>query len=35
MSTPETCAVAAVPAHLESLRIAKILDHHLARKAIV
>src|SRR5436305_6415397 len=35
MSTPETHAVVAVPAHLESLRIAKILDHHLARKAIV
>jgi DNA invertase Pin-like site-specific DNA recombinase len=35
MSTPEPHAVAVVPAHLQSLRIAKILDHHLARKAIV
>ncbi len=35
MTTPETRAVAVIPAHLESLRIAKILDHHLARKAIV
>ena len=35
MSTPEKRAVGAVPAHLEALRIAKILDHHLARKAIV
>jgi DNA invertase Pin-like site-specific DNA recombinase len=35
MTTPETRAVAVVPAHLESLRIAKILAHHLARKAIV
>ena len=35
MSTPETRAVAVVPAHLEALRSAKILDHHLARKAIV
>jgi DNA invertase Pin-like site-specific DNA recombinase len=35
MSIPETRAVVAVPAHLEALRIAKILEHHLARKAIV
>jgi len=35
MSTPETRAVVAVPAHLETLRIARILEHHLARKAIV
>lgn len=35
MTTPETRAVAVVPVQLESVRIAKILDHHLARKAIV
>src|SRR5438128_3731618 len=32
---PATQAGSAVPAHFESLRIAKVRDHHLARKAIV
>jgi DNA invertase Pin-like site-specific DNA recombinase len=35
MSTPEPRDTSVVPAHLESLRIAKIGEHHLARKAIV